>query len=915
MKKVLFTLSLLFGVSLGTWADSWTDSGNYAESFSQIDETNKVITITSEAELALLAYKANSEKYYFEGWTVKLERDLDLAEHVWASPLYYYGIFDGQGHSISHINCNRSAPGSNYMGSGFICELGNSYSSTSTCQIVNLTIKSSTINGGTNTGAIAGRNHALIENCFVDSDVTVTGYLEDGPTGLQLSGGGIAGTCSGGDIIGCVSAATVKAYALAGGILGTDDYKCQVENCLYVGNNVSKVEPFTGQFSDCGWVVGTFSHLYHSTVNHSFFTDQSLSAKNQYDVKGLQVAAADAINRGNLKTEYSVSGIKVYEYGLEYNGYFYEFEDKIVTLNGKGTADEPYLINSTDDWNKLADAINRQNLSSDLYYQLTNDITVSTMLGINVKPFKGHFDGNGHTLTCDINHNWQTTQPTASVEYCAPFSWINTATIENLHVSGTVKGGMHSAGLVGTMNNGTTNSIINCWVDATVQCDHNDENADHGGGIVGHAGTANLTVKGCLFTGHVIPSTGDSGSCVGAIVGWADGSDNLTVEDCMEAGTYGEYFTNKGMNLYYGDSSIKTFAASNSYSTNRFAGATPCYSIKSGKEGAVVNVSAGDAMSSYNVSKLDFYFGGVKKDGIYYTANQNPVSFTFTQDGMEYTEATAKDEAGNLVECVYYNGKFTLYMPASNVIVTGDIITVALKDGEDNVAILGQYQDKKVNVKLDGRTLYKDGSWNTLCLPFNIDNISDQPSDFSSALTIKELESSSFDNATGTLTMNFKDATSIEAGKPYIVKWTSGDEITNPEFKAVTITSTTPQDVTVNDLVTFKGTYAPVTLEANDRTKLYLGADNNLYYPDADVPVNSFRAYFSLNGITAGNANFQAHRFVFDFGDGETNGISGVIIENDGKANGWHTLDGRSLNGVPTEKGIYIHQGRKIIIK
>ena len=254
-------------------------------------------------------------------------------------------------------------------------------------------------------------------------------------------------------------------------------------------------------------------------------------------------------------------------------------------------------------------------------------------------------------------------------------------------------------------------------------------------------------------------------------------------------------------------------------------------------------------------------------------------------------------------------------MPASNVIVTGDIITVALKDGEDNVAILGQYQDKKVNVKLDGRTLYKDGSWNTLCLPFNIDNISDQPSDFSSALTIKELESSSFDNATGTLTMNFKDATSIEAGKPYIVKWTSGDEITNPEFKAVTITSTTPQDVTVNDLVTFKGTYAPVTLEANDRTKLYLGADNNLYYPDADVPVNSFRAYFSLNGITAGNANFQAHRFVFDFGDGETNGISGVIIENDGKANGWHTLDGRSLNGVPTEKGIYIHQGRKIIIK
>ena len=914
MKKVLFTLSMLLGISMGAWADSWTDSGNYAESFSQIDETNKVITITSEAELALLAYKANSEGNNFDYWTVKLANDMDMSAHQWEPIITFSGFLNGEGHTISHLNVSKYSQQWEDVYVGLIGKLS-SPDYKFEAKVANLTIKSSTIKGGTNTGAIVGRCSGIVEYCLVANDVTVEGDLRTGNfTFCELSAGGIAGTITYSNRInGCVSGATVKAGSCAGGIVGyIDGNQITIEDCLYFGNNISKVslEGSDIQYSRWGWIVGEYGK---GNVVHSYFTDQSLTPKQPTDVKSLSYTKEEAINPGKLLSNYTGSALKKYEYGLEYDGNFYVYGDKIVTIYGRGTADEPYLISSTDDWNKLGAAINRLNLSSDLYYQLTNDITVSTMLGINVKPFKGHFDGNGHTLTCDINHNWQTTQPTASVEYCAPFSWINTATIENLHVSGTIKGGMHSAGLVGTMNNGTTNSIINCWVDATVQCDRNNENADHGGGIVGHAGTANLTVKGCLFTGYVVPSTGEKPSCVGAIVGWADGSSNLTVEDCMEAGTYGEYFTNKGMNLYNDNSTIKTFAASNSYSTNRLAGAAPCYSIKSGKEGAVVNVSVGDAMSSYNVSKLEFYFSGVKKDGVFYTANQNAVSFTFTQDGMEYTEATAKDEAGNLVDCVYNNGKFMLIMPASNVIVTSDIITVALKDGEDNAAVLGQYQDKKVNVKLDGRTLYKDGSWNTLCLPFNIDNISDQPSDISSALTIKELESSSFDSTTGTLTLNFKDAEKIEAGKPYMVKWTSGDDVTNPEFKKVTLSSTTPQDVMVNDLVTFKGTYAPTTLTANDRTKLYLSADNSLYYPDADVPINSFRAYFMLHGITVGNASNQAHSFVLNFGD-ETDGIAGVI-SNDVKADGWFTLDGRRLNGEPTEKGIYIHQGRKVVVK
>ena len=39
----------------------------------------------------------------------------------------------------------------------------------------------------------------------------------------------------------------------------------------------------------------------------------------------------------------------------------------------------------------------------------------------------------------------------------------------------------------------------------------------------------------------------------------------------------------------------------------------------------------------------------------------------------------------------------------------------------------------------------------------------------------------------------------------------------------------------------------PVTLKADDRKKLFLGANNKLYYPNDDVTINSFHAYLELS--------------------------------------------------------------------
>jgi len=61
---------------------------------------------------------------------------------------------------------------------------------------------------------------------------------------------------------------------------------------------------------------------------------------------------------------------------------------------------------------------------------------------------------------------------------------------------------------------------------------------------------------------------------------------------------------------------------------------------------------------------------------------------------------------------------------------------------------------------------------------------------------------------------------------------------------------------TVNSPVTFQGTYQPASIyeDGTEKHNLYLGTENNLYYPTtAGITVNAFRGYFRLkNGLTAG---------------------------------------------------------------
>ncbi|SDO60524.1 hypothetical protein SAMN04487900_1343 [Prevotella communis] len=98
---------------------------------------------------------------------------------------------------------------------------------------------------------------------------------------------------------------------------------------------------------------------------------------------------------------------------------------------------------------------------------------------------------------------------------------------------------------------------------------------------------------------------------------------------------------------------------------------------------------------------------------------------------------------------------------------------VQLANDADNSTVISDNNSLEANVTLAGRTLSRSGEWNTLCLPFSLASLTGTPLE---GAVVKELdaENSSLAND-GTLTLNFTDATSIDAGKPYIVKWNSAD--------------------------------------------------------------------------------------------------------------------------------------------
>ena len=251
-------------------------------------------------------------------------------------------------------------------------------------------------------------------------------------------------------------------------------------------------------------------------------------------------------------------------------------------------------------------------------------------------------------------------------------------------------------------------------------------------------------------------------------------------------------------------------------------------------------------------------------------------------------------------------------------------INLSLSDNKNNNTAVNNNDGVTTDVTLANRTLYKDGGWNTICLPFDV-TLAGSPLDGAIARTL-DANNTTLDGTT--LNLNFANAvTKLIAGTPYIIRWEKANDyvdddahnIVSPTFTAVTIAKETNPVTTF--YVDFVGTYDYQSFTEDNRSILFVGSGNQLYWPQTGAWIGGQRAYFQLKGIEVDDVNNA--RMNFEEGNDEVTSLNLTPALSQGEG-AWYTLDGRKVaNGQkPSQrhtlteriaKGLYIHHGKKVV--
>ena len=330
-----------------------------------------------------------------------------------------------------------------------------------------------------------------------------------------------------------------------------------------------------------------------------------------------------------------------------------------------------------------------------------------------------------------------------------------------------------------------------------------------------------------------------------------------------------------------------------------------------------LKATAEDQYHCIFIDNLKIYKGGVSDDEWNdVNANTNTLSITELAPNTNYEWQVQG----------IYNGEPTEWSEVATF--TTDVLEIQLaNNATDNATLVETNNGKEVNVTLSGRTLYKDGKWNTICLPFDVDLTDENGLLYGADARKVNSASITGDEETGhTLHLSFSEAvTTLEAGVPYIIKWAEGDNITDPVFPNVTISNTYEgfdNGVAGDYRVRFLGTYDEMVY-GKDKSVLFMGSSNNLYYPDGkeQVSLSACRAYFKIGENNTVNAK-GITGFVIDFGeDGEiATGINEAAADSSlftphSSLSEWHTVDGIRLSGKPSKKGMYINNGKKVVVE
>ena len=269
--------------------------------------------------------------------------------------------------------------------------------------------------------------------------------------------------------------------------------------------------------------------------------------------------------------------------------------------------------------------------------------------------------------------------------------------------------------------------------------------------------------------------------------------------------------------------------------------------------------------------------------------NGGTVSVLCGEDGLAATQFAGQGTSTSPKSETFYfktgaagNYVFTLNAtsgrPTFGGVTIVKAVTVDVDEEATEAPTAGSYEIATLK-----RTLSAD-YWNTFSVPFDMD--------IPEGWTVKEFDSAE-DNV-----IIFKDAESIVAGKPYLVK--PETTATNPTFEGVTIGESVEAQTMGTGDYKFAAQIYNKSL-ATDGTVAYLSTNGTIKKLTSGG-IKGLRAYFI---IPAGSTGAR-----IAFTDGDQTGIKDTVRETT-YDNRVYDLQGRQVKAM--KKGIYVVNGKKVI--
>ena len=561
--------------------------------------------------------------------------------------------------------------------------------------------------------------------------------------------------------------------------------------------------------------------------------------------------------------------------------------------------------------------------------ELTNDITVTaTMAGNYEHRFKGTFDGKGYTLTFN---------PTSVGQYTAPFYCTDGATIRNLHATGCIQAGdfQNCGGMVGLTNGNLT--IENCCVSTQISSTYSG-NAGHGG-FVGFLSSQynQCHITGCVFDGLIYNPyySGTTYGC-GGFIGAMSEYGYAILKDCIFI--HGQYDNNGGKHeLWWGNENNKNstfFHRTNNQGSGKL---TNCFYVgtRGLKQGSPAEVST--------TAPANFAHFGTPTDYCFLKVYGHTMVF----NNKYYTPTY-----GDLVEHYDYSGVKSYIIeyddaPLGIPAITSPLRTESLRYNRSftvgkPVTIMLPFNFKRDRITLAGSNENPSGKF------YEFKGIEENLDHKWVAVMIEAGETLSNEVVENTLQANhpylYVPGESTEHWAMYVSGgisiFTEGNEGGEKEteyyygdgmpwnhwkFKGTyqpRYWSETEHFEEVGKVYGFAGASKEVDgklVEAGEFVRAKVGAKirpTSCYLEWVEPQTDNARAL--TRGAAADEELPQRITVKLVSANGETTAI-GTLDTTTGEVSfdseAWYTLDGVKLSGKPSTKGIYINNGKKVVIK